>query len=175
MPEEQKKRSVGLVILTQIPNKGLVAVLQRLGKFNDDKKWSAELYPGSCQITVQKKLEKGESSLFGLQKEIQAKFGAPFGEAVRNTKPGLRPILKDFGPVSEVEIFGIVIREEILGLAHLGPFTRGLDFVTHEESYKILSLKNFNRVDGVPDLKTIAMPTDEILAVQKAFEKFVKK
>lgn len=47
----EKKFRVGLVVLTEIPSLGLVAVLQARGPFNL-KKMAPESYPGICEITV---------------------------------------------------------------------------------------------------------------------------
>ena len=170
MAESQKKRSVGLVILTKIPVMGLVAVLQRRGKFNHEKDWGAESFPGACQVTAHGKLEGAESFVEGLHRELAEELGTPFREGVFNETEGIIRLVDDITLEKEVVTYGIVVKPETLNLARFGPSTGGFDFVTRDGAGNIRNLKEFSKTDGVTDLKTIAMFPDEIEAVQKAFE-----
>ncbi|GEM_PF-350157 len=70
----EKRRVTGLLIMTELPNYGLVAVLQRRGEFNHEK-MGPESFPGAMQLTVWGGVEESESMPGALFREIQEEMG----------------------------------------------------------------------------------------------------
>ena len=167
-----KERSVGLIILTNLPAMGgVVAVLQRRGEL-DHEKMGPESRPGGCQVTCHGKLREDETFLGALFRELSEELGEVFASVVYYSKG-----FDDFVKVVEVDdskneiiTFGLVIDPELLKLVRFGPSTGGFKFVTREGVDKIQNLKEFDSKTGVTDLNAIAMFLDESEAVQKAFE-----
>jgi 8-oxo-dGTP pyrophosphatase MutT (NUDIX family) len=170
-----KKQSVGLVVLTEIPSMGgVVAILQRRGKFNHEK-MGPESWPGGCQVTCHGKVEEvDEGVLDALQREIEEEFG---WDAVQEILPDPNQaiLLSDEESESERALtYGVLVppsgflRE---GKVSLNASSGGLDFVTRDKVGQIQELRNFDKRTGVTDLNTIAMFSDEIEAVRLAFEK----
>lgn len=172
MADDNKKRAVGLVILTKIPAMGgLVAVLQRRGKFNHEK-MGPESRPGGCQVTCHGKLEESESFLEALQRELSEELGELFRAVLffdQNWESFIK-IVDIHDPEKDIITYGMLVKCEILKFVRFGPSTGGFEFVTCEGVDKIRNLNEFDKRIGVTDLNTIAMFPDEIKAVQKAFE-----
>ncbi len=174
---KNKKTSVGLVVLTELPSMGgVVAILQRRGKFNHEK-MAPESWPGGCQVTCHGKVEEGdEDVLDALQRELEEEFG---WDAVQEILPDPNRAILLADEESETEralTYGVLVplssflREDVILNASSG----GLDFVTCDQLDQIQDLRNFDRKTGVTDLNTIAMFNDEAKAVTLAFDKLVQ-
>lgn len=87
---EKKRRMVGLLVMTEMPDGELVAVLQRRGEFNHEKLegilshkrpvsagWS-ESFPGGYSLTVWGGMEDGETSIQAMIREVQEEMGQEF-------------------------------------------------------------------------------------------------
>ncbi len=164
-----KKVSVGLVVITDVPGMGRVAVLQRRGEFNHEK-MGPESWPGGCQVTASGGAEADENFLQALRREIEEELGENFIRALSR---------EDVGPVQElvhledadleVITYGVKMPADILGQIRLGPSSGGLVLLPEEEVGNIENLKDFDRKEGVRDRKTIALFSDAKEAVVKAF------
>lgn len=165
-------KSVGLVIMTDIPSIGLVAVLRERGRFNPET-MKAESWPGVCQVTVHGRLEEGEHYFEGLLRELTEELGNDFAFAVS--------ILLNISPISIVEIsrfqnenkevvnYTIKIDCSLLKKIRLAPESGAIRLIYSGETTSIADVWNFNKATGVQDRSVIAMFADEKEAVVKAF------
>lgn len=169
------ERSVGLVVLTEIPERGLVAVLRERGSFSFERMKPA-LWPGACQVTAHGKLEEGEDFLTALYREIEEELGGGFAlrflSAVARDSSMLVEAFRLKKPDKEVVTFAAKIESSFLKEIRLGPETGGIRFLAHEEVSSIVEVTSFDKATGVPDRKTIAMFSDEREAVARAFLNF---
>ena len=178
------ERSVGLIVMAEISEMGLVAVLQERGRFNTEK-MRPESWPGVCQVTAHGKLKEEESFEAALKREITEELGKEFydsffvlgalSRAGGRTQEGiLLEVYREETPEKIVITFAAKVLDYYLCLIRLGPDTGGLRFVRREEVEKIVDLRGFNRQIGVPDRMTVAMFPDEKEAVAKAFTLFAE-
>ena len=170
-----KKRSAGVLVMTEFPGMGLVAVLQRRGEFNHEK-MGPESYPGGCQLTAHGGMEDSEAPFDTIFREALEEMGAPFGVAVGAAlsgslvnAPRLNYINTD---EKEVYSYGQKMNPDFLKSIKLGPSSGGVVLVTKERASKIRNLKEFTREEGVDQLSIIAMFLDDKVAVLKAFKYF---
>ena len=185
-----KKRSVGLVMLTDVPGYGRVAVLQKRGEFNHET-MKPESWRGACQVTVHGGFNEGDGYPFGtLLREtgeelsedfLDALYVYCFGEEVDLDNP---PEL-DFGKITtevavvdtdaqEARTYAMYIDDpNVLMSIRLNASSGGLRLATEYQIECAHSLKDgFNKDDGVRDRDLIAMFPDELDAVKKAFALF---
>lgn len=172
----EKKRSVGLVVLTEIPNIGVVALLRRRGKVNPEKEDFRESYPGGCQVTCHGRAEEGESFENALFREMREEVG--FHLVDFPVRHQLVVLVDNPGEKEDVITYGAMIPwgDMIYALRsriRLESSSGGLEFLLQSEVDNIQNLRDFDKRAGVTDLNVIAMFEDEIEAVRLAFEKLV--
>lgn len=168
---EKNKKSVGLIVITKHPQTSdPIAVLVRRGKYNHEKGWSKESYPGACQVTVHGKLESEESPIEALFREIREELGDVFLRIVKKLTDPPRLVWED--AEMGVRTYGVAVHHSALSFIALGPSSGGLQFVTCEEVKDILNLRTFDKSIGVKDVDTVAMFPDEIEALKAAFDRF---
>ena len=193
-----KKRSVGLVVLTEVPGMGVVALLRRRGKYNYEKEKEGfrESCPGSCQVTCHGKVkswdEDGdliidrelgpddhmETDPEALFRELKEELGKTAGtDILKSTPDGGDPIVLMDDVESNAVTFGVFYPPKnlawLLQVIKLESSTGGLEFLPQSEVDNIRNLRDFDKDTGVTDLNIIAMFRDEIEAVRRAFEKLV--
>jgi hypothetical protein len=175
---EVKKKSVGLIILTEIESLGgWVAILQRRGEFNHEK-MAPESFPGACQVTAHGKCDNGESEDRALWREIREELGLQFEASLYYYMKGgggvLFKILTEKETDKEkVMTFGVVIPAKLIGNMRLNASSGGLKIVKKQEvlAGHIVELIKTDREHGIPNMAITAMFPDERDAVVKAFEK----
>ncbi len=173
------KKSVGLVVLTEIPNengeKALAVVLQRRGMWNMEKMRS-ESFPCCCQVTVHGGLENKETFHEALIRESYEELGDKFGSLLQNTAIKLIEVAHKSTTEKEVVTFGTFIDIETIKMIRLLPDSGGLDIIEQSKIEKddgLIEITEEMRESGCPP-KMRAMRDDEILAVRKVFE-IIKK
>ncbi|HJO89638.1 MAG: NUDIX domain-containing protein [Candidatus Pacebacteria bacterium] len=168
------KKTIGLIILTNIPDPvGAVAILQTRGKFNYEKR-TPETYTSAMQISVHGSIEEDESEFEALIRETKEELGEEIAQEIEGRYGELielNRIEKD--SLSNVN-FGIVLPHEFLQKVKLHPSSGGLKLLPKEKVEEITELKKSDREHGIQDGKKIAMFPDDIEAVKLAFEKLTK-
>jgi len=174
------ERSVGLIVMTEIPERGLVAVLRERGRFNFEE-MKREKFPGGYQVTAHGKLKRGESLPQALLREVGEELGPRIRrwlkanlERGRTGKPFLTEVYN--GRVSEdkdVVTYAASMPAERLHDILLESSSGGLLLLRRQEVKRIADLTSFGEVSGVPNRKIIAMFTYHKEAVVKAFAHFV--
>lgn len=166
------KKSVGLVILVEMPNRGLVAILQRRGPYNFEE-GETESWSGGCQVTTHGTLEEKEAFKTALFREAAEELGE---DAMRLIYKHSDDLVEAFHlNVEDKEVITYAVKMDFAFIKEirLGPSTGGLELVSRNEVSDIAEdLRLFSRDDGVQDNATIAMFPDEKAAVLKAFELF---
>jgi len=169
------ERSVGLIVLTEIPGRGLVAVLRERGSFSFERMKPA-LWPGACQVTAHGKLEEDEDFLTALYREVEEELGEKFAlcflSVIARDSSMLVEAFRVQKPKKEIVTFAAKVEPLLLKKIRLGPETGGIRFLTHEEVSSVVDVTSFDKAAGVPDRKTIAMFSDEREAVARAFLHF---
>lgn len=162
------ERSVGLIVLTEIPGIGLCAALRERGYFNFEK-MQPESWPGACQVTAHGKLKSIENFLAALFREIKEELGAKFAYSLPlPMREALRVQKKD----KEVVTFAFKVDTDFLKEIRLGPESGAIRLLQKHEVDDIVDIASFNKAEGVPDRKIIAMFPDEKEAVIRAFDLF---
>lgn len=175
------ERSVGLIVMADMPGMGLAAVLRERGYWNFEK-MKPESYPGGCQVTAHGKLEEGESFETALAREIKEELGEQFSRALFVVealsqaggffKEGILEVHREETSEKVVITFATKVDGYFISHVRLGPETGGLRLLAWSELEKIVDLREFSKETGVPDRVTIAMFPDEKKAVEKAFDLF---
>lgn len=172
MVGETKETSVGLIVLTGIPEMGVVAVLQRRGEF-DHEKMKRESYPGACQVTCYGKMKEKDwgDPISALQREADEELGS--GVFSLFFRDHLEELVRVETEKKSVITFGVLCMdgEELLSTIRLNASSGGLSFLKREDVGRIEDLTTYNKEEGVIDRRVIAMFPGETKAVQLAFEK----
>lgn len=177
-----KRRSVGLVIITEIPGKGKVAVLQIRGEINPEKLPDGidESFPGGCQVTMHGRVEWYEREDEALIRETHEELGREVGAAVSACIDRKRLLTTHDHGDDHVVTYGLELHPIFLRRVRLGPASGGLRLLTAEEARNINKLDQTDKVHGVQTKiyetsapfacigKLTAMFPDEREAVQKA-------
>lgn len=166
----EKKLSVGvMVLLTDVPNMGRAALLQRRGEFNHEK-MAPESWPGACQVTAHGKVEVYETCEQALYREISEELGALAVQVIRAQGAKVPEIYHHATDQKTVFTYGMVLPASLLKCVQLGPSSGGLVLMPENQVDIIQNLNLFDKTEGVRDRKIVAMFPDEIEAVKKAFE-----
>ena len=157
-------KMVGLLLMTDLPQLGRVAVLQRRGKFSHERMAWAN-YAGGCQLTVMGKVNEGERTFFeALCRELRVELGGEhlvaFGLMVLVSKEDFK-VWTLYLPYEDFVEF---LQKDL----KLEPCTGGLEFITKDRLKDVVNLKDYP--DGVSNLETIAMFPDEKEAVELVFD-----
>ena len=174
------ERSVGLVVLTEIPGMGLVAVLRERGYWNFEKmrplKW-----PGCSQGTASGKLETGEVFDEALAREVTEELGTEFALRFQSHLDHNSSALVEVGRSprgdGEVVTYAVKLDRGLFGEIRLSPETGGLRLVSREEVEGIIELDADNKDqerEGMLDRKRtlIAMFPEVKRALAEAFAHF---
>ena len=185
-----KKRSVGLILIIDVPGYGRVAVLQKRGEFNHET-MKPESWPGACQVTVHGGRNDGDSYPYGtLLREtgeelsedfLDALYVYCFGEEVDLDNPpelDFKEITTEVAAVDtdtqEARTYAMYVSDPgVLKSIRLNASSGGLRLVTEFQIECAHSLEDgFNKYDGVRVRDFIAMFPDELDAIKKAFALF---
>jgi|AP45_3_1055517.scaffolds.fasta_scaffold00379_4 8-oxo-dGTP pyrophosphatase MutT (NUDIX family) len=171
-----KKKVVGLLCFTELPaEKGgkLAVILQIRGDYNHEKE-CPESFAGGCQATVNGSKMSNESDEETLFREAKEELGEAFSLELW-TNPNLDKIRlinrKETDRVVAVN-YALKIPYVFLENIELGQSVDGVRFLTQDELAKIQELETFDRDTGVTDDNVVALFTDQIEALQKAFEEY---
>lgn len=181
----EKKRAAGLLVMTELPGMGLVAVLQRRGEFNHEK-MGPESFPGAMQLTAWGGMKDDEEyPLTAALRECEEEIGKEATSfvvdritfLVRHPDDPEKPRSLEY--VQEIYYFedekklgvafAVKLPCEFLQEIRLGPSSGGIRLLKEEEIEKIQDLKNFDKVAGVTDRNVLAMFADAKETIQKAF------
>jgi hypothetical protein len=167
----KKKRTVGFIILTNIPDPvGTVAILQTRGKFNYEKR-SSETYAGATQISVHGSIEGDESEFEALVRETREELGEEFANLVQGRSLDLIKLNGIENENISIVNFDFRIAEKDLEKIKLDERTVAkIRLITKNDIVNIRELKPSERLTGI-DKNEIAMFPDDIEAVKLAFEK----
>lgn len=166
------KRSVGLIVMTQIPGGKLVAVLQRRGSFNTEK-MAPESYPNCLQVTCHGGVKEDESFEFGLEREIVEELGEVFAAKLKNWGNWLdEPAVRFRNKKKEIATYGVFVPSEWLPLIRLGPDTGGLVYVAAKQVKEIVKITDEMKANGPEFARTMAMFKDDIGALKTCFKFF---
>lgn len=169
---EDIKKSVGLIIVTEIPGKGSVAVLRERGEFNFEK-MTPESWPGGCQVTAHGKLKPQENSVLGLRREIGEELGGEF--AYNFWAKYQKNIFVVHGlteECKEITTFAVKIELRLLAKIRLAPDSGRIRFASLKDAERIADLTSFPKDKGVTDASVIAMFPDEKETVISALQTF---
>lgn len=164
------KKSVGLLILTEIPGWGLVAALRERGWFNFEK-MATESWAGGYQVTVHGKLEDGEDFSDALERERREELGPAFADLSQMRK-GIILVHEIKGSHKHIQTFAQKVDYCCLSRIRLAADSGCLRFIQRSYVELISDLGVFPKETGVPDRSVIAMFPDEKEAVASAFKYF---
>jgi len=168
---EKVEKSVGLVVLTEIPEMGLVAVLQERGRFNTGK-MKPESWPGGCQVTAHGKVRKGEKCVQALLREVGEELGRTASQFIRNCINDLVVVSHFQKTDKEVVTYAVKLEPSFLKRIRLGSDSGGLRYVQQKDINNTICLDSSNRTAGILYRPTIGMFPDEKEALIKAFACF---
>jgi len=167
------EKSVGLVLITEVPDLGVAAVLRERGFWNFEE-MKFESWPGACQVTVHGKLGPNETFMQAIRCEIEEELGTRFLNAFW---PGFKSLVEvSHEKTEEKEVVTLATKVDfyMLNLIRLDPSAGSIRFLTPCELDCVQDVRNFSKNQGVPDRTIIAMFPDEAEAVKKAFKHFLK-
>jgi len=167
------ERSVGLIIFTEIPDIGLVAVLIERGWYNFEK-IGPESWSGACQVTVHGKLEEGESFLTALRYEVEEELGSRFFNRLWDRREEMVEVFHLLTENKEVVTFAIKIDFNMFNLIRLHASSGAIRFLRPCEISFVHDLTDYQKKGGVLDRSVIAMFPDETEAVKRAFKHFLE-
>lgn len=167
------KTSVWLIILTEVPGFGLVAVLKARGFFNTEK-MSKESYPGVFQVTVHGGAEAGGALMNALFREIKEELGNEAEKIVKKERASIFEINRIETDDRVVVTYMLKLPSDFLHEIRLNADSGEIRLVKAEDVGVISDIKEVYKVAGVPNRKIIIMFPDEKKAVKKAFE-YIKR
>lgn len=168
------EQSVGLVVLVNMPDLGLVALLQRRGKRNYEEGGKRESWPGGCQVTVHGKLkaEDENSFLAALVREAKEELG-PVAAKMILDQAAVSGCLVQVYQLNEekkqVVTYALRMDPAFIKQIRFSPSTGGLELISRKEAKGIMNLRSFRKEDGVRDSAVIVMFPDERVALEMAF------
>ena len=168
------EKSVGLVLLTEVPDLGISAVLRERGFYNFEET-KFESWPGACQVTVHGKLGPNETFMQALRCETEEELGSRFLNAFwpvhHNNMVEVVHLLTD---KKEVLIYAAKIDFCLLNLIRLCPDSGSIRFLLRHELGSVRDIRDYTKEDGAWNRALVAMFPDEKEAVKRAFELFSK-
>lgn len=175
--------------MTHLGDGRLVAVLRRRGKFNPEKDWGKESYPGACQVTAHGKVKDGETSICALIREVREELGDEFArfvvekgmKLIPGERSGLREVDVD-GPMKLISHtnhedhlilnWGIYANRSLLNCIRLHPETGNIEFIAKEDLRFVGLLQPYHKEKGINSLSSITMFESEIDVTLRAFDLF---
>lgn len=162
------EKSVGLIVMTEIPHMGLVAVLRERGNFNFEK-MAPESWAGGCQVTVHGKLEEGEDFLDALDREINEELGPAFAN-ISHLRKNIILVYEKQEELKHVKTFAQKLDCRCLARIRLNPDSGSIQFLPRHGLDRVCNLNNHPREISIANRSIIAMFPDEMKAVVKAFD-----
>lgn len=170
----EKKKDIGLIVLVDTQERGLVAVLQVRGNFNVEKN-EQETYVGASQLTAHGGINEGESKIDALLRETREELGEEFANLIQGRTLDLKELNRVENENMSVVNFGLTVAKQDLEKIKIDERTGGsIRLVTKDEIDNIRELKASDRLNSIIDKNEIAMFPDDIGAVKLAFEKLTK-
>lgn len=167
------RKGVGLLLITDLPRIGRVAVLQVRGYFNTEE-MRPQYYAGGAQVTVYGGINKRETEKMALFREIREELG---GKIEKLLRPKWR---KEISKISNFKraneqgtIYAILLDRKFLSKISLSPDSGGLRFVKPDELKNSQDLSKYK--SGVRDRFVLAVFPDTYKIVTKAFRVFGNK
>jgi hypothetical protein len=165
-----KKKSVGLIILTEVFGFGLVAVLKARGSFNTEK-MDKESYAGVYQVTVHGGLKRGESFMDALFREVKEELGKKAEKIVKKNKAYISEINLMETDDKIVMTYMLKLPSYFLNKIRLNADSGEIRLVKSEEVGIISDIKDAYKVSGVADRRIVVMFPDEKESVKAAFKR----
>jgi 8-oxo-dGTP pyrophosphatase MutT (NUDIX family) len=165
-------RSTGIVLLTDLGDGIMRAILQKRGEY-DFEKMRPESWPGGTQVTVNGGIDESEEPLQALIREVSEELGRTFVPHIHDLidSGNLKELIRyDDGQGFFRIFYGGVIDKKCLKDLALAPATGGLIFITKEEIPTLKNIRDFDRTKGISDRTTHALFPEDIEAVKKAFD-----
>lgn len=161
------RHGVGLLILTDLPKIGRVAVLQVRGYFNTEE-MRPQYYAGGCQVTVYGGINKGENLKQALMREIREELGPDIASLVRSVK--IVKISEFKRANEEGKIYAAFLNSGFLKKIRLGPDSGGIRLVKPDELKSALDLSKYK--SGVKNRSVLAVFPDMRKTLTAAFNVF---
>lgn len=166
-----KKKTVGLIVLANIQDHGLVAALQVRGDFNSEKD-NQETYRGASQLTLHGSINEGETEKEALLREAKEELGEEFANLIQGKALDLEELNRTEDEKISVINFSFRIAEKDLDKIKINERTgASIRLIVKDEIKNIRELKLTEKLNGIENKNDIAMFPDDIEAVKLAFEK----
>lgn len=163
----QMRKGIGLLIITEIPRLGRVAVLQARGYFNTEE-MRPQYYAGGCQVTVYGGINKNETPKQALIREAKEELGPAVAKMIKKAK---LVRVADFRRGNESgEIYATFLNSNFLRKVCLSPDSGGLRPVKPKDLKRALDLSRFK--NGVKRRDVLAVFPDTKRAIAEAFSRF---
>lgn len=163
--------SVNLVIVTVLPEKGKVAILERIGSYEPLSQADA-VFPGGCRVTCHSEFGGNNPVHNCLIWSAMATFGRHmedfFGNIIHHTE--YKKLADKTSGETETICFGLKLNRSFLPQTLLRPNSGGLVFATEEMMKTVHDLSQVNPIIGVPNSGIIAMFLQEAEMVRKALQ-----
>ena len=169
---DKVEKSVGIIVLTRIPEMGLVAILRERGWINPKKADYRESWPGGCQVTAHGKLQEDDDFYDALFREITEELGEDASGRIRDHANELVEVFRLQKENKNVVTYAIKLEPSFIEDIRLGPESGAIRLVRPEEANSIIDLFSLDKSTGVQYRRTIAMFPDEKQAVINAFARF---
>lgn len=163
-----KRFAVGLVVVTNHPKLGYIALARQRGMWNWEKD-EPESYSGALQVTCHGGVQDDEDFLSGLQREASQELGPLFADALVLRLQDLKEVSHKNKDEKEVVTYGILLPWDVANLMRLEMSSGSI--VPLKPHAEIRTLTKDDR--GGVSVGTIAMFDDEQEAVTKALEAFM--
>lgn len=164
-----RERTVGLVILTIIPELGECAVLQRRGSWDFENN-REQPWPGGCRLPILYGAFEEDHLLGTLRRKSAEEFGEAFSFFLTSNSifyEFVYQVKKDDKPL--FTIFAGAFSYEYLKLIRLQPSSGGLMFIRREDLDLVADL---SRVPKSTPINFPALLPEELEAVKKGFDAF---
>lgn len=164
-----KERTVGLAILTIIPELGECAVLQRRGSWDFENN-REQPWPGGCRLPILFSTFEENDLIRTFRRKSAEEFGEAFYSFLKSNTIHHKlvyQVKKDDNPL--FMIFATAFPYEYLKLIRLQPSSGGLIFIRREDLDLVADLSRVHR--GTP-INFPALLPEELEAVKKGFENF---
>jgi len=162
------KTSVGLLIITHDPDKGLIALLQRRGHF-DFEHMKPESWRGIAQVTVHGDLHKQETFKAGLLREVGEELGLYAKKMVARNFSKAHELARKQTPEHFSITFLLTLPPTILTMIKLHRSSGGLVILRKKDLKKIKPAQLEHKNAGIFGANEFVMFPDEKIALERAF------